>query len=692
MALPITNFIIERILEYNPRFDTGGGTATSALMIDPLSIILQPLRDEIDEIKLDQSVKSVLESEDPDAFDEEVVDALASNVFLSRKEGSTSSGSVRVRFFSPQDLDIGSGLAAFSDSSGARFINPNPVSITASEMGLNVDGGYYYVDIQVESEEHGTLNNAKAGAIQTFENEPENVANVTNLYDFTGGNDRETNLELIDRIEVAVTVRALVTGRGIVTQLQDNFSTIDEIKPIGFGDAEMQRDIVHNAHIGGNVDVWVKTPQTVSKSYDVVSVISDMSRRSQETTSLIMEDPDPSTYSLRHGGIDRTNMNPIVGSSDGFMTFIENVDYKMDDLSGNISRVASGSIYHDANTAVSGIQSDSKTILDMSAPWGLVRPGMQIKITGPSSVEGTYSVKTVLASEIVIYGNFKLPSVGNVSWQIDDVVSARYEYNPISIDVIKSVRSSSRQDYTITDTPVLRITSIEVLDPTTLQPTGTFLDPTGGYGQGGFGIGSYGIGTDADFVYRISQANLRYSVNEDNYIDIVTSKLGLSLRVNYDTVTEVASYQDYVDNAQNRVETADLLVKHFIPVYVSASAGGITYYVKASNSSALSEEDMQLRIEKLINDTPIGTNLEISDIVSSLYDAGATRVDLGFSLSAQILHTDGDVQFIESGANGILEIPENLPADGTLVDTDKPLSKNIAHFIPDGILMTRVTT
>jgi len=697
MPLPVTEFITERILEYNPRFDTGGGTATAALMIDPLSIILQPLRDEIDEIKLDQSIKSVLESEDPNSFDEEVVDAQASNVFLSRKQGSISSGSVRVRFFSPQNLDIGSGLAVFSDSSGSRFVNPNPVSITSSEMSLNVDAGYYYVDIQVESESQGSTKNVKAGSIQTFENEPENVANVTNLYDFTGGNDRETNIELIDRIKVAVTARDLVTGRGIITQLQGNFSTIDEIRPIGFGDPEMQRDIVHNAHIGGNVDVWVKTPEIVEKSYDIISVISDTTRQSMETSSLVMENSAPTTYSLRHGGIDRTNMNPIVRSSDGFISFTENIDYNIDDLSGTISRISSGSIEHSTGTTGSmsssnGIQSDAKTIKDSSAPWSLVRPGMQIKITGPSSVEGVYSVKTVLASEIVIYGNFKLPSQGNVSWQIDDIVSSEYEYNPISIDIIKSVRSSSRQNYTITDTPVLRVSSIEVLDPTTLQPTGTFLDPTGGFGQGGFGSGSYGVGTDADFVYRISKSNLRYSVDEDNYIDISISKLGSSLRVNYDTATEISSYQEYVDDYQNRVETADLLVKHLIPVYVSTSPEGITYYVKSSNSSALSDEDILLRIEKLISDTKISYNLEVSDIVSSLYSAGAERVDIGFSLSGKILHTNGDVQFIESDNNGILEIPNNLPSDGSLVDTDRPLSKNIAHFIPGSIAMTRVTT
>ncbi|NIR16323.1 MAG: hypothetical protein GWN86_21330, partial [Desulfobacterales bacterium] len=79
--------------------------------------------------------------------------------------------------------------------------------------------------------------------------------------------------------------------------------------------------------------------------------------------------------------------------------------------------------------------------------------------------------------------------------QIDDVINATYDYNPLSIDIIETPRSTSREDYTITNVPVMKVKSIEVLDPSTGEPTGTFLDTTGGYGQGGYGIGPYGIGT-----------------------------------------------------------------------------------------------------------------------------------------------------------------------------------------------------
>lgn len=694
MALPVKDFIIERLLEYDETFDVGGGIATTQLMINPLSVILQPLRDELDDVKANQSILSVLESSDPDGFDTDTVDALASNVFIERRDGTKSSGVVRIRYFSPQAVDIGTGLASFLDETGNRFLNVNPISITQSEMSLNVDGSLYYVDVPVEAEEEGE-NDVEDGGIQTFENEPANVANVTNLNDFSGGLAIETNTELIDRIKVAVTVRALVTGRGIITTMTDNFSTILEINPRGFGDPEMQRDIVFNTHVGGHADVWVKTPAVTEEEYDVVGIVVDTTRQTREKSSVIMEDASPTTYSLRHGNIDRTNFTPIVQSADKIVGYVEGVDYTLDDTLGEIERIALGNIYHDTGmtgaSPAEGITTN-KTLVDAAAPFLNVRPGMQLKITS-GATQANYSIKTVSATTLTIYKEFQTADVGNgfVSWQIDDVVTAEYDYNPLAIDVIESVRSSARELFTITDVPLIRIRSIEVLDPSTGQPTGTFLDSTGGYGQGGFGVGAFGVGTAAEYILRIAEPNLRFSADEDNYIDISSSYTGFSLRVTYETSAEITTYQDYVEDVSNRVVTAKLIVKHFIPVFVN-TATAITYRVSASNTSALSEAAMQTAVETFIETIPIKNNLELSDIVDLLYNNGANQVDLDFTLSGDIHNTDGEVTFINSDAQGILEIPDNVSALGYLPDIDNPISQEIAHFMAGTLTLTRIST
>lgn len=686
MTLPVKDFVIERLLEYDPAFDVGGGIATTALMVNPLSIILQPLRDELDDVKANQSILSVLEADDVDAFDTDTVDALASNVFIDRIQGNKSSGTVRVRYFSPTSVDIGTGLASFLDSSGNRFVNTNPISITQSAMSLNVESSLYYVDVPVEAEEEGD-NDVEAGGIQTFENEPAGVANVTNVNAFSGGREIETNTELINRIKVAVTVRALVTGRGIITTLTDNFSTIKEINPLGFGDPEMQRDIVYNTHVGGHIDIWVKTPSLAEEDYDVIALTIDTTRRIEGITSLVLLTQD-TWYSLYHTSIDTSVNTPVVSSADGTIgQFSSTTDYELDVTNARIKRIAGSAIFHMEGTT--GQVTGTKTFTQAATSFTSVRPGMQLTISSPSSVAGVYSVKSSQAALVTIFGEFPTTATG-VTWQIDEIVKVTYDYNPLAIDIIESARDG-RSAFTITDVPVMRVKSIEILDPTTGDPTGDYLDDTGGYGQGGYGIGQYGVGTQADWRLRVTEPSVRFSIEEDNYIDISTAYLGYSLRVTYDYASEISTYQDYVSDLQNRVVCAKSLVKHFIPMYVN-TVTGITYKVSASNLSALSESSVQTAVESLVENTQIGTDFELSDIIDLLYNSGANQVNLDFTLQSEIHNTDGSITFSDSDDQGILSVPDNVSSYSYLPDLDNPISAKIAHFVTGTIVLTRVLT
>ena len=257
MTLPVTDLIVQRLLEFDATFDVGSGVATTGLLIEPLSVILQPIVDELTVVQATQSVLTILESSNPDSFPEDIVDAIASNVFVERDPGSIGSTVERLRFFEPQPFSAPKGALVWLGPTGQRYANSEPVSVSKAEMALNQDGTLYYIDVPIVALEEGDAFNVDAGTIADMEARPIGVANTTNLFKVADGRTRETNTQLIDRIKVAVTVRALVTGRGIIVTLTENFTSIVEILPVGFGEPEMQRDIVYNVHIGGNVDVWV---------------------------------------------------------------------------------------------------------------------------------------------------------------------------------------------------------------------------------------------------------------------------------------------------------------------------------------------------------------------------------------------------------------------------------------------------
>ncbi|MBW2691024.1 MAG: hypothetical protein JRE57_00140 [Deltaproteobacteria bacterium] len=685
MALPVREFIIQRLLEYDPSFDVGSGVPTTSLFIDPLSVVLQPVVDELTVVQATQSILTILESSDPNSFPEDIVDGLASNALVERNPGSIGSDVERIRFFEPQAFSAQIGVLIFLGGGGQRYTNSESIAITSAEMSLNQEGNLYYIDIPIVALEEGDDFNVDAGAITSMEAEPVGVANLTNRFGVSQGASRETNTELIDRMKVAVTVRALVTGRGIVVTLTENFTTIEEIQPIGFGKDEMMRDIVHNVHIGGNVDVYIKTPSFTEADYDVFGLEVDFDRTKAGSATVVAVVQDVG-YNLGKSNLDRTNVSPLVKTIDGVFVYSEGTDYTIDDTFGLISRIALSNILHEVGSAatVTGLKN-----LMLAGGFVNARPGMVLTVDTPATVAGTYTIKAKVDDDnVTIYGEFPVASETGVGFNMDDALSVTFEYNPIAVDVIKTVRTG-REDFTITNVPLMRITSVEVLDPLSGEPTGTVLDDLGGYGAGPYGAGGFGIGDGPDYKLVVDEPTLRHSELEDNYIEFQESLVGLSVRITYEYASAIPPIQAFMDDENNQNQSASLLARSFIPVFVD-SLQSITYDINtADEATALSVAAMTTLVETFIDDVDQGDDLELSDIVDVLYDNGAVRVDLGAlnSLRGEIHNHNGAVVFTLPDSTGSMPIPNDPIPD----PTDKPLSPRIARFRARTITLARQT-
>lgn len=684
MALPIKDFIIQQLLEFDPNFDVGSGVPTTSLLIEPLSIILQPVIDELTVVQASQSILTILETADPDAFPEDIVDGLASNAFVERSPGAIGSDVARIRFFQPQEFNSQQGVLIFRGPTGQRYTNSESVAVTSAEMSLNQEGTLFFVDIPIVALEEGASFNVDAGAITEMEAEPQGVANVTNLFGIQTGRDRETNTELIDRIKVAVTVRALVTGRGIVVTLTENFTTIEEIEPIGFKEPEMMRDIVFNVHIGGNVDVYVKNPAFTPAFQDVFGLEVDTSRQTGANSTVVLLEENVAV-SLQRFPVDRANVVPVVKTIDSVFVYSEGVDYTIDDPTGLIARPPGSSIFHIEGT---GADVTSTKILNKVGAFAAVRRGMILTIDTPGTVAGTYTIRAKIDDDnIEIYGSFGVSSESGVGFQVDDLLVVVFEYNPIAIDIIKTPRSSVREDFTITDVPFMFIESIEVLDPLSGEPTGVVLDDNGGYGAGGYGEGPYGIGAGADFKFVVTEPTLRHSELEDNFIEFLSTFVGFSLRINYEHASAIPPIQAFMDDRNNQSETASLLARHFIPVFVDGATPIIYDIPAATETTAISADEMTELLNQFIDDIDEGGDLQLSDLVDLLYDNGASRVDLGTLnfLKGEIHNHDGSVVFTLPDGEGSIAIPSNPIPD----PTDKPLSPRIARFRSRDVSLTR---
>jgi hypothetical protein len=331
-----------------------------------------------------------------------------------------------------------------------------------------------------------------------------------------------------------------------------------------------------------------------------------------------------------------------------------------------------------------------------------VAPADILTITsGPDA--GDYRIDVVVDANNLILGKELTTTALSVPYSIsrtgignNELIYVTYSYNPISVDIGDRVRLDEygrtrgtrpgREAFTISDLPLLRITSIEEIDPLTLEPTGTVLDGTGGFGQGGFGKGGFGRGAGRDYALKVNYPEERFSMFEDSYIIFLPSFVGISVRINYEYVPTIEGVHDFCRSDQERIVDGDVLVKHYLPAYVS---GTIRYTVDKTNTTAPTNEEMLAAVKKRINETPSNSALEYSDLIQFMvrkldpYDTFNVFIE-PFTLTAEVWNTNATSNRITGNAK--LEIPTLDPFP---IETDAPLSPKIAHWIADNIVLER---
>lgn len=257
--IPMTNIDVEGMIRRgletcDPSMNAGReGSAVLDIAVKPLTGLLQPFVTELEEMRKNLSFANLAE------LSTDAADALAANLFVTRRKGTYASGVVRLYFNDPQEVMVPADIE-FTTNAGLRFYTTIGTYITAEEMSLNYDNGLYYMDIPAAAGAEGVLYNIQAGEItKSTMSLPSGVVSVTNPAQFLGGSTSESNTELYNRVKMAITTRDLVTKRSIAYVLTEQFASIKDIVSIGFGDPEMLRDTVMGYHIGGKVDTYIKS-------------------------------------------------------------------------------------------------------------------------------------------------------------------------------------------------------------------------------------------------------------------------------------------------------------------------------------------------------------------------------------------------------------------------------------------------
>lgn len=260
LELPVYAFVEDFVKRAFPDRDWSRGSAISDLVIKAHAALIQPLRHEIDAIKVNQSIVNYpyMRRED--------LDALAANWGKFRQAGSRSFGLVRMYFDRAADFSF--SFLEFEAVDGTLFVLQAPVRISTTELLQNrrTDGTFFF-DVAVQSVGVGSRYALAAGSIVGIRNAPDGVVRVENLEDFEVTAPDESNFDVVNSLFRNLGLRNLVSRSSIRTPILDNFPGVLDIFIAGADHAQMVRDLLTveinnidvDLHLGGMTDVWLNT-------------------------------------------------------------------------------------------------------------------------------------------------------------------------------------------------------------------------------------------------------------------------------------------------------------------------------------------------------------------------------------------------------------------------------------------------
>lgn len=280
--------------EYGDELDTGPLSDLRRLLIQPLSVVVRAWRREASQNRATRSLQ------DYELMTREELSARLSDFFITLRSGGTVQTSVRV-YFSAARAQTFTPSTRFFTGSGLNFYPTNQVSITREEMSFQVENGEFFVDVSVEAEEAGSSYVIEAGEIIGVDGIP-GVVRVTNRSSAAPVEDDETKAEAVERALESITQRTLTTARGIRVTLPEDLGSYDDIRVVEAGDPLMQRDLLFgptslsgipggvrgktspnlsggaSIHVGGHTDVYLRRGEPVQQTLDIKN-LRDVGRR-----------------------------------------------------------------------------------------------------------------------------------------------------------------------------------------------------------------------------------------------------------------------------------------------------------------------------------------------------------------------------------------------------------------------------
>lgn len=248
--------------------DFSEGSSISDLVIDPNSIIYALIQNLITDLKTKQSLLK-LRNAPNDTDTSDAVDAILSNLYCSRSQGSFARGTAIIHFSQKVDVPINRNTRFFKTQSNVFYLDSDAdLFIAAEDLKPNVNSSGQIIDwtcnVFLKAARVGEEYNLDKGRFVGYDKFNAFVTYIENATKFSQGLNVQSSKDFIDDSEDAISLRALINARSNNALLKKVFPLIEKITTIDYGSPEMVRDIIKqlaskiSLHIGGSTDIYIR--------------------------------------------------------------------------------------------------------------------------------------------------------------------------------------------------------------------------------------------------------------------------------------------------------------------------------------------------------------------------------------------------------------------------------------------------
>ena len=275
--------IISFVQAAYPTIDLSPGTALRDLVVKMYAHLETRVQEQIDLALISSSLLEI--SKNPDLVDDEQVERVLSNFNISRAQGSTATGIIRVFLQTsastviPPNTVFTVGGQTFTPTQAFVLVPQASFTGDPSQRLIVSSGALYTTTIDVVATSPGLSGNVRASTVVSgIAPAITRIVSAKADADFTGGSDADDNTALLAKAKDGIVGKAFAGRDHIKAKLKAEFSSIKDVGVVGFLDPEMRRDLVNGVHVGNHVDIFVKSssyPSRVSEKIGVQMISYD---------------------------------------------------------------------------------------------------------------------------------------------------------------------------------------------------------------------------------------------------------------------------------------------------------------------------------------------------------------------------------------------------------------------------------